>query len=67
MTKVVRISNVESGPCSECDSRIDGEKFDISINHYLVEHHYKIEHIGTETIDGPNNEAWHTTVAILSR
>ena len=40
---------------------------EVEINHYLVEHHYKIEHIGTETIDGPNNEAWHTTVAILSR
>ena len=68
MTQIVYISTNLGTGCKECQKFIDGSQdFDDGVNHYLIEHDYKIAHIGTETIEGPNGEPWHTTVAILSK
>ena len=66
MSKIARISSNEGGPCNECASRIEGnEDFAAAVNHYLLEHHYKLQHVGQETVSGPDGEPWHTTVAVV--
>ncbi|MCL6237098.1 hypothetical protein M5F66_01850 [Acinetobacter sp. ANC 5033] len=68
MSEIVYISTNLGTACKECEQWIDGSKdFEGSVNHYLIKHSYKIEHIGSETIEGSDGKPWLTTVAVLSK
>lgn len=65
---IVHISTDVSMGCEHCHFNIGGpNNLAESVNHYVEKHGYKILHIGTETISGPRDEAWHTTVAVLGK
>jgi len=65
VVRVTKVSSNESRGCEHCDFSIDNESVSASINHYIAAHHYRILHVGTETIGDGNGGPWHTTVAIL--
>ncbi|NOY61125.1 MAG: hypothetical protein GXO75_19615 [Calditrichaeota bacterium] len=64
---IVRISSNETIGCKHCPKTINGiDNFEESVNHYIVEHDYRIIHVGTETVIYPaDGSLFHTTVAVL--
>lgn len=67
VNSIVRISSNISEGCKHCATKIGGDDYADSVNHYIQEHGYRLLHIGTETVMGPECEAWHTTVAVLGK
>lgn len=67
MTHIVKISTDSPSRCAICENvSFHSVNFEGSVNHMLEVHDYKIEHIGTETIDGDAG-LFHYTVAVLSK
>ncbi|WP_291390523.1 hypothetical protein [Acinetobacter sp.] len=66
MKQIFKVSTDSLGRCPYCSNvDVGGLAFENGINHMLKNHDYKIEHIGTETIEGDLG-LYHTTIAILS-
>jgi hypothetical protein len=65
---VVDISTNISKGCEECSKQIGGpDSLAESINHYIEKHGYRLLHVGTETIDGPDSAPWHTSAAVVGK
>ena len=62
---IVKISAGLNTRCKHCEERIDGEKIDKAVNHYIHEHKYRLLHVGTETSNGQDGKPWHDTVALV--
>lgn len=67
ITEVVRLSSDEEVNCRHCDFRTELDTLDISINHYIKSHGYKILHIGQETHTDNKGRIWHLSVAFLGK
>ena len=64
--RVVSISSNITTGCGHCGKPVGGpDELSASINHYIEAHGYRLLHVGTETIHGPDGQPWSTTVAIL--
>ncbi|WP_353173679.1 hypothetical protein [Acinetobacter rudis] len=67
MTHIVKISTDSPSSCQHCKNvSFHSADFVGSVNHMLEEHDYKIEHIGTESVDGGDG-IFHYTIAVLSK
>ena len=52
--------------CEHCEYKIGtSDRLAIAVNHYILEHGYKLLHVGTETYRSSDGTPWHVTVAIL--
>jgi hypothetical protein len=66
---VVHLSTNQSRQCDHCERRIrdGGENFSENVNHYIIEHGYKLLHVGGETSSDSEAKPWHSTIAVLGR
>ena len=64
---VVYVSTTIETGCEHCVSRIGGEQFSESVNHYIKAHSYKLLHVGQESSHADEGSLWHSTVAVLGK
>ncbi|MEW8052076.1 MAG: hypothetical protein AB2809_17085 [Candidatus Thiodiazotropha sp.] len=65
---IVKVSTDEMKACpvAGCAVQIGAESFELSVNHLLEHHNYKLLHVGQETHRSTNDgELYHSTVAVL--
>ena len=52
-------------PIENCHRLLDGiDHFEDACNH-LLQHGLTCVHVGTQTDEGPNGQAWHVTIAVF--
>ena len=66
---VVQLSTNVTRACHHCTKPIPygGHDFGEKVNHYIIEHGYKLLHVGGETSHDADGNPWHSTVAVLGR
>lgn len=61
-SRVARLSSNELN-CAHCE--FSPSDIGQAINHYIVDHGYRLLHVGSETEHGSNGDPWHSTVAMM--
>jgi hypothetical protein len=67
ISHIVHISTNIGTKCEHCNTRIGGDDFAQSVNHYIEQHGYKLLHIGSEASQDSEGMPCHFTVAIVGK